>query len=58
MTTRQELEWLVNMLKKRAEENRENASRVTEGFIKGLYDGYASAYETSAHWIEEILTNA
>lgn len=58
MNTRQELEWLVAMLKKRAKENRQDAKRPNLEYVTGLYNGYAAAYEISAKWIEEILKDA
>lgn len=58
MNTRQELEWLVAMLKKTAEENRQDAKRPNPKFVKGLHNGFAAAYEISAKWIEEILKDA
>ena len=57
MTTREELQWLVEMLRKRAKENREDAKRANPEYVTGLYNGYASAYESSAKWIEEILAS-
>lgn len=57
MTTRQELEGLVDMLRERAKETRQEA-KDQDDFPRGLYNGYASAYELSAKWIEEILKNA
>ena len=55
MITREHLESIIAKLKTRAKENQEEAIPCNEAFLKGLYEGYASAYEITAHWLEEIL---
>lgn len=53
MNTRQELEYLVDFLKRQAEIAKNYTP--TSDYICGLKDGYAAAYETCAESLNDIL---
>lgn len=52
---KEDIKWTINLLHKRAKENRQDAKSVKDSYLQGLYNGYASAYEISAKWLEEIM---
>ena len=57
MDYRKEIKELIQILSKQAKENRQLAETETSTYIRGLENGYASAYELCAEWLHEILEN-